>query len=92
MTWPPCRWDRAPAWGHPFGRNDRTEPPLEAFQVCLSTLRHSQQLPVMLLRLTPFWRPQRDVAGRDEAIAEKEKRILELKHSTQASQLAWLGW
>lgn len=28
---------------------------------------------------------QRDVAGRDEAIADKEKRILELKHSTQAS-------
>lgn len=31
------------------------------------------------------------MAGRDEAIAEKEKRILELKHSTQARRLAWLG-
>ena len=27
---------------------------------------------------------QRDVAGRDEAIGEKEKRILDLKHKTQA--------
>jgi hypothetical protein len=38
---------------------------------------------------------KRDVAGRDEAIVEKEKRILDLKHKTQVGRgkgLYGRGW
>lgn len=34
---------------------------------------------------------QRDVAGRDDAIAEKERRILDLKHKAQVGWVG-LGW